>query len=232
MKKSLFVVYLITFLTIVSSTSILAKDAPTQQTETNRVKVQERIEERKVKTEERKASIEAKVVENRNMRISSFWLHIKRILNSFIERLNNIIGRMEARIAKIDADGGAGDTATAKSEIQKAKVLIADATLKITNIESNLPDALISETPKESFNTLNKDIKTIRKDLIEAHRLLTHAIGGIKGLRMETKESSEVSGTPSVVITKTLTPTPVVTSTPTATLTPTVTVTATLTPTP
>ncbi len=231
MKKVIFILAVFSLLTVVSYSKANAKFA-TSPGEIKREEMRTKLTDRQTK-EERKASIEAKVVETRNLRISSYWLHIKKVLSSFIARLNNVISRIELRIAKVDSEGGSANTAKAKEEVQKAKNLISDASLKITNIDTNLSTALTTENPKNSFNLLIKDIKAIRKDLKDAHTALTHVIGSIKGLRVKADDQSDdISGTPSATVTGSVTPTATITGVITATLTPTTNLTATLTPTP
>lgn len=131
-------------------------------------------------------------------KINNKYAGITTRFQATIDRLNNIISRMETRITKIKAEGG--DTAKAETAIANAKKLIGDAEksmvdLKNSVISAGLVESTASTTDKElkdTLATLRKKANNTQKILVQAHLSLVKSIGFLKGLKV-----GQASTTPS-----------------------------------
>jgi len=136
------------------------------------------------KLQDRVASIEAKLNVRKKEIIRNHFLRMTKRLEAAIDRLNRLITRIESRIAKIEANNEDINIEPIKKDIQKAKDKLLLATNKLNESKIKIDDLLESNTPKEAFAEVRDIIQEIKKDLIEAHRLLVKVIGDIKGLRV------------------------------------------------
>lgn len=133
---------------------------------------------------EKKASHEAKLASVRRERIRHFWGHMITRIEATIGRLERLIEKMEQRIAKIKESGENIDTSTAEGDIQKAKTLLSGTKTDLAEAKTLIEQVIQSEEPKKAFGEVIDKVHGIKKNLIEIHRLLVHAIGNIKGLRV------------------------------------------------
>ena len=204
---------------------------PSTIREQKRLEQQERLEEKKVtlsqkrieqqeRNEEKKASREAQLELKRREKIRYFWGLLRRRLIAAAERIEKLIDRMESRLAKIEELGEDDvDLADIYLQLDEASDLLSDVMDDIKLADIQIEDALTAEEPKLLFTEVISIVKSIKKDLIQIHKLLVHLIGDIKGLRVG--QSGNVTETPKVTITVPVTPTPLPTEAVTATVVPT-----------
>jgi hypothetical protein len=197
-----------------------------EEKEEEREEKEKEFEERKLeiekRVEERKATKEAEVKEKRVERIKHYWELLGKRILATIERLEKLTKRIESRVAKIKETDPEADVSVIEGDLQEAKGLLADAKAKYDEATDALEGLLESEEPKGAFEQVREDIKDIKDLLTEAHRILVHTIGDIKGLRVGlTGDEPEVSPTVTLVTTPTETLTPTLTPTPIETVTPT-----------
>ena len=144
--------------------------------------------------EEKKASMEAKRDDKKENREESqeerrekmrklFGVMIKRY-ESAVSRLKTLIERIESRVAKIKAENPSKDVADIEVQIANAKSKLDLIPAKITTLKTDFEAVLTSTTPKEAFKKLLTDARSIKKDLVEVHKILVKVIGDIKGLRV------------------------------------------------
>jgi len=171
--------------------------------------LEKRIQERMQKQEEirqeimerikiKKATRAAQLAEVRKEKIRDFFGLMSRRIEALINRLEKITERIEFRVNKIKEENQGVDTAKIESDVQEAKDLISTAKVNLEALNSNLEIALGSDNPKEAFTVIREGLKEIKDNLVEAHRILVHVIGDIKGLRVGVGK-----------LTPTTTPTPV-----------------------
>jgi Mg2+ and Co2+ transporter CorA len=134
--------------------------------------------------EQRRATVAARISLIRKERIRSFWGRMITRIEAAIARLERLVERMEKRIAVIKAEDSTLDVDSAEKDISQAKSLLAEAKTNLASLKSDFEEMLSSQEPKEAFKSISDEIRTIKKDLVEIHRLLVHAIGEIKGLRV------------------------------------------------
>jgi len=158
-----------------------------QKQQERREEVRKEIMER---VREKKATRSAALAEFRKERIRHFFNLISLRIEATISRLERIIARIESRIAKIEAENTGINTTSIKNDVQKAKDLVAEANVSLEALKSNLEVALASEQPKDSFDVIKEGLKDIRDKLKEAHRILVHVIGDIRGLKVGTIKTS------------------------------------------
>ena len=219
-KKVLVLAAILTFINI---TSVAAVSNSTN-TSPKRSMIEEKILARENKLlqiremkQQRQASIAAKLTDLRKNLIRKYYSNMSQRLLAMIDRLEKLTLRIDSRITKIEAGGTTVDQST-KDEIAKAKQLLLDSRILLISSDSMLEETLSSNLPKEAFKIMKDNIKDIKTNLIEVHRILVHIIGNIKGLRVGNTESLTPTVVPSVTPSNTPTPTP--TPTPTETPTP------------
>jgi hypothetical protein len=186
-KKVLLVVTLLTFINI---SSIYAVEKAGSRSSQLKTKIEEKIEARENKLiqlremkQVKHASVAAKLTELKKNLIRKYYQNMSERILAMIGRLEKLISRIESRIAKIEAGGGVVDQST-KDEITKAEELLSESRALLTSSDSMFEDTLISKLPKEAFKISKENIKDIKTNLQEVHRLLVHVIGDIKGLRV------------------------------------------------
>jgi len=143
-----------------------------------------------------RATAAARVTTVRKERIRLYWGTMVTRIEAAIARLEKLIARMETRIGVIKASDTEIDTSVPEKDIADAKVLLAKAKTSLQSAKDELEAVLTSETPKEAFTRVIDTVGGIKKNLTEAHKLLVHAIGAIKGLRVG-QESPTPTPTPS-----------------------------------
>lgn len=148
-----------------------------QQLEEKKAQVKEKIEVRKAS--------KAAALEQRNQeRVRALWGRLNRKYLAAIERLQILVSRIESRLLKFEGAYPELDVAGVQSQLEDAKELLAqaEADLAASNIE--VEDVIVSNTPKESFDTVKDTVVEIKETLKEVHSILVHVIGDIRGLRI------------------------------------------------
>ena len=96
-------------------------------------------------------------------------------LNATIERLGNIIGRIESRIEKVKSAGGnTVESETAIAEAKKHLQLAKDSMAKLSLVE------LKNETLRENFTKVKEAAAEVKTHLREAHREMMKAVRLLK----------------------------------------------------
>ena len=173
--------------------------------------IEQKKEQIQEKIEVRRATQEARLTQIRIQNIKKFWERLKLRLLATIDRLERLIERMESRIAKIEAQNESLDTSEAQDAIEEAKENLDAAKAKLEATDINFEDLITSSDPKEAFKLVRETISDVKMDLVETHRLLVHAIGSLKGLRVGNSENvATPSAEPSLEPTDTPTATPTI----------------------
>lgn len=115
-----------------------------------------------------------------------------------IERLLNISGRLETRIAKIKSDGQ--DTTVAEKFLASAKTDIAAAqtqmdTLKLNASTTLAADLTASSTVKTALNNLQTITSSIEKRLRSAQNSLEKAVDSLKKQKKEDRRDDKIKAT-------------------------------------
>ena len=120
------------------------------------------------------------LTEKRRGLIREFFQRMLRRFEAMIDRLERLVQRIEARMDKIgDVD---------KTDLNRAKAKLADTQADIDALKADFEEMLTSDTPKEVFKDLGQEVRNIKKQLVEIHRLLVSIIGDLKGLRVGDEE--------------------------------------------
>jgi hypothetical protein len=222
MRKSLLILLASFSLVLLLPFYVFAQDETIQVGEQKRIEAKERVEQKQIvkedvraeiqkRVEERKASQEAKVQQIRQERIRNYWGILAKRITATIDRLDILIARIESRLSKMTQDDPELDVSAIEAKIEEAKELIAEAKLMLDEANTDLENLLESENPKTAFEILRNTLKDIKDTLIEAHRILVHLIGDIKGLRVGSE-----GGVPTSAVTPTIymSPTPEVSPEP------------------
>lgn len=151
------------------------------ETREGRQQVLDTVRERnQVRNEEKKANL----TEARKGRIREFGARLVTRLKASISRLEKLIERINARLDILAEEGQ--DVASIKADVASASQLVSDASTTLSTIEETWEEMLESNDSKEVFSAVKDSIADIKSNLIEAHRILVHVIGDIKGLRVGT----------------------------------------------
>ena len=134
---------------------------------------EDRVQERAVVREERKAALD-KRMQDRLVNLSS---NIIARLTAATNRMDNIISRLDTRIAKLDADGV--DTTLAKTKLEEAKKHQQSATDLLQSLDS-VQSAVSGDTPRESFQAIRSQFITIRDDIKQTRGTLKFTVTALK----------------------------------------------------
>jgi hypothetical protein len=184
---------LLTIIVILNPSTTFAKE--NSDSDIRKIEIQNRIELRRELSETRReeikqrildkrATVSARLQEQRKVRIRNLFSLMVRRLNAAIERLDGLIVRIESRLTKIESENPDLDTTSIHSELESAKSKLNEAKANLDAAEASLPDVLSSQDPKQSFTILRETITDVKNQLIEIHRILAKLIGDIRGLRI------------------------------------------------
>ena len=149
--------------------------------------VEERKTEMRVNAEVRKASSTERRVEMQRGLAKRKADHTARVLAATVERLEKIIARIESRIEKIKANGGAtaeseGFIALAKADLSEAKAGIA----LFVSVD------LSSDKASENFERVRALAQEIKEHIRSAHQNLMKALRALGKTRAEVNATSTV----------------------------------------
>lgn len=144
----------------------------------------EKREANRLRIEEKRATIAARLTERKRERIREFYGRMTERFEAAINRLERLINRIESRLSKIEENDEDVDTATIREEVDAAKELLAEASAALSAAETSVEDILSSDDPKAMFTEVKGLLVGIKDQLKEVHRMLVHVIGDIKGLRV------------------------------------------------
>ena len=144
-----------------------------------RLEVKSNIETRKASTtlrnEARKASTTARRIEIQQDVAKRLAEHTGQVLTSTVERLENILARLESRIAKIKANGV--DTSLPESFVVETKTHLSEAR---RSIEIFASIDLTGDKAKENFQKIRETAAQVKVYLKEAQESLKKAVRALK----------------------------------------------------
>lgn len=185
----------ILLLIVFSTSAISAKPTASPAGQAKRAEAIQKIEERKqallekrelirTKIEEKKATSEARLAENKKQKVRAFWSRLEQRLTAVINRLEKLIERIESRIAKIEGLSQDIETEEISEQLGVAQASLDSTKIDLEAASTNIETVLSSGNPKEAFKEIRKTVKELKSDLVEVHRTLVQLIGDIKGLRV------------------------------------------------
>ncbi len=165
--------------------------------------VEERQEARTGAIEERQATRNERQIaltEIRQQRILNLSANLSNRMESAIERLFNIVDRLEERIAKIKQTGVNTDLAEAK--LREAAQLLAEARARLANIDNLVFSATTATEPKSEWQVVRQIyidcgniIRRSHQALRDTIALLKSAIADAEGNRNSAPESNSNQST-------------------------------------
>ncbi len=180
---------------IILTTLILVLLAPNiyAQTSTPKARLNVKIKENQLKNiDERKEKVATKISAVRKERIRKYSVHMITRIEALVERLNTLADRLETRIAKIKTDDSNLNTTQAEADLAEAKLKLSEAKTKLEIIKSDLETTLVADDPKVIYEKVKTSLSELKTILKEAHQLMVHSIGELKGLRIGvTKEDGK-----------------------------------------
>ncbi|HJX59593.1 hypothetical protein A2V61_01525 [Candidatus Woesebacteria bacterium RBG_19FT_COMBO_47_8] len=134
--------------------------------------------------DQNRATVAAKLSLIRRERVRTYWSRMLTRITAAIDRLQKLIERIEDRLAIIDSGDSDIDTTLAKGDLAEAKKLLNEAGVMLETAKGDIEIVLESEDPKFALGKVIDTVQDIKANLVEIHKLLVHAIGSIKGLRV------------------------------------------------
>lgn len=161
-----------------SSDDIKVKE-PGVEAKTN---IQERLKQTIENREAKKAEREKKLNEKKKERIAAYTKKIILRLNAAVERMFKLADRTETRIIKLEEKftDKELDLSEAKKLVKKAREEVKNAQREIESMSEIFAEAIDTENPKESFDTIREHIKNAIINVKNAHKTLVEAIKLIK----------------------------------------------------
>src|SRR3989344_482514 len=147
--------------------------------EARRVQADERREPLRVEAESRRASSTARRIEFQQDIAKRQVENTARVILATIGRLENIIVRLESRIAKIKARGGL--TSESEGFVAAARVNLSDARLAV---DAFVSIDLSSERALENFQRIRATAAETREHIRAAHRNLMMAVRSLGSVEM------------------------------------------------
>ena len=147
--------------------------------EARRVQADERREAARVEAEARRAQTQTKRVEFQQTVAKRQVENTARVILATIGRLENIIVRLESRIAKIKARGGL--TSESEGFVAAARANLSDARLAVDAFSSI---DLSSERALENFQRIRAAAAEAREHIRAAHRNLMMAVRSLGSVEM------------------------------------------------
>ena len=161
----------------------VSAQSPTAQANT-RVNAEERVAEREASREARRVAL----TEQGMARIREFLARVNTRFQAAINRLANLIERIEARLVKFSEENPDVDLSQIEADLGEAKTLLAETEAEFEELKASLPgmveEMFESDNPREFFMQIKEAYSGIRTNLVEVHTMLAHIIGDIKGLRI------------------------------------------------
>jgi len=138
-----------------------------------RSNVEEKREEIKTKIEDKKEEIKLKFNEKR----TEAGKKIIERQTKHADNLNSIIVRLQTRIDTLNTDGK--DTATAQTELDKAKTSLAEVFISITN-SSDILNTITTDNITTEFPKLKSAIRNTHQQLVLTQQNIRKAINEAK----------------------------------------------------
>lgn len=138
----------------------------------------------KARVAQKKVERAAALTEQRQLKIKTFFERMIKRFEAAIERLEKLIDRIETRMDKIKTEDPSVDLSDEEDQLNDAKEKLNDAKDKMQGLKDEFDTLLGSNEPKVIFKQVGKDLRDLKQDLVEVHRILVHIIGDIKGLRV------------------------------------------------
>lgn len=157
-----------------------------RELEEKRAETDARIEARRLEAERRRVEAESRRSEFRQDVAKRQVENAARVTLLVIERLENIIQRLESRIEKVKISGGA--TAESERFVVAAKADISSARALVTAF-SNLD--LSGSNAQEVFERIRESVAGAREHIRSAHRNLMMAVRSLRMIEVESEEGSD-----------------------------------------
>ncbi len=131
--------------------------------------------------EERKEAVNEKVKE----RLGKFVENLVERFTAAQERLGELASRIDSRLTKMEGEGI--DVSTQKNALDSAKVLIADLSVSIAQIQTMSTDVLSGDT-RALYPGLKEAVESTKSEIKAAHQALVDIVVSLKGMSKKTDQ--------------------------------------------
>ncbi len=169
----------------------------TGQRQENRAEViEERQEARASSTEARttlRVDRQVELDKLRQQRVLNLSANISNRMEAAIERLFNIISRLEERIIKLKKNGI--DTEAAESKLREAAQFLSTARASLVNIDKQVSDATTSTEPISRWEKVRATYQETGKLIRSCHQALRETLSLLKTALVESRVRADSSAT-------------------------------------
>jgi len=176
----------------VTKTSVVAKIEALRVQASSTKDVKERIAsttERLKEAKREKSDIEKRI----GKKLDEQRTKIAQKFEEALKNLNNLVTRVESRIAKIEAAGGNVTAVKASLDLAKAKVALADADL--TTLENMLASSTATSTKKEMRAAVKIQTEKTKKSVEAAHKAIVKVISSLKPGQIRKEAATSTTAT-------------------------------------
>jgi exonuclease VII small subunit len=131
------------------------------------------------------------IVEATQNRLINLARNMKGRMDAAIDRLDQIVARLERRIGKLAEEGVSTETAT--RYVNDAKTALREAESILGSIDGEVIRAVSGDSPREKFSEIRRAFQAARDLIIEAHGHLRNAIGALRNPVVEAEEDNETA---------------------------------------
>ena len=132
------------------------------------------MEERRQEILTNQAERRATLTERAQTRIMNLAANISNRMEAALRRLKNVSARMNTRLDLLAERGVAVDAA--RIQLQVAEAEIASAYQTLTDIDTLVTNAVTSENPRQSWETVRTTYASARDDIRAAHQALREVL--------------------------------------------------------
>lgn len=192
MKKFALIFTSLLFLLLTVRVSFADEDTTASPFRVRKDAIQEKRETVRENLKTNMEDAKKRMAANREENIKKYLSKMIARLEAMVARLEKLIARIESRLQKIATENPEKDLTSIKAQLEKAKTLLMGASDKISELKTTGDSLVDSDNPKAVFDQIRTKLNSIKKDLVEVHRILVKVIGDIKGLRVgENKNETE-----------------------------------------
>ncbi len=156
-----------------ATTSVTEPEVATT-TEERGTALEERQEERAELRDQRQSVLSGV----RQQRVLNLSANISNRMEAAIDRLFNIVGRLEQRIFKLNSEGINTEAASAK--LREAAQQLASARARLGNIDTLVTEATTSQEPKTAWQTVRTVYQQTGTEILASHQALRETISLLK----------------------------------------------------
>ncbi len=175
-----------------STTRPEAVELKKQRVQEGRETIEKTREDARAQLEEKRAALKEEIEKNREGHLKKTIEIMLKRYNAAYERLLQIQNRVTEHIAKVEANGQS--VTTAKTELEKAKIILATVPATIASFKATLEAAAAAPEDISKKEVIKTQSEAVKKALKEAHEALIKAVIALKPGKPERPAATTTPG--------------------------------------